>query len=308
MRHEQRTDVQTAAKPAEQPAENYLLAALWMVGAIASFVSMAVAGRELYAELNTFEIMGYRSAIGFVLVCLLLAFSATGLRQLRPERPMLHVYRNLFHFAGQNLWFYGVAVIPLAQLVALEFTNPLWVALLAPLLLGEPMTRIRVLAVCIGFAGILVVARPGYSPIELGHLAGLGAALGFAMNTIYTRQIGRTDTLLCVLFWMTLSQAVMGFVLAAPGGITVFSAAMIPWIGIVGICGLTAHFCLTSALFLAPATIVAPMEFGRLPVIAIIGFLVYGEPLQIAVLVGGGIILIGNLINLYAKRRENRLA
>jgi drug/metabolite transporter (DMT)-like permease len=265
---------------------------------------MAIAGRALYAELNTFEIMGYRSTIGFAVVCLLLSLSPGGLRQLRPANPHLHVLRNLFHFTGQNFWFFAVATIPLAQLVALEFTNPLWVALLAPLLLGEHLTRLRTLAIIVGFLGILVVARPGYSPIELGHLAGLGAAVGFAMNTIYTRQIGRTDTLLCVLFWMTLSQAIMGFALAAPGGITLFSAGMIPWVLVVGVCGLTAHFCLTSALFVAPATIVAPMEFGRLPVFVIVGALLYSEPLEWMVLAGGALILFGNLLNLYDRRRE----
>ena len=288
------------------PADNYLMAAVWMFGAILSFVSMAVAGRELYTELDTFEIMGYRSTIGFVVVCLMLCFSPHGLTQLRPAHPLLQVKRNLFHFAGQNLWFYGVAVIPLAQLVALEFTNPLWVALLAPLLLNEKMTRLQIMAVFIGFLGILVVARPGYSPIEPGHLAGLGAAIGFAMNTIYTRQIGRTDTLLCVLFWMTLSQAVMGFAFALPSGITIFSAELVPWILVVGICGLTAHFCLTSALFLAPATIVAPMEFVRLPIISIVGALVYQEPVEIWVLIGGGVIMVGNLVNIYGRTRKDR--
>lgn len=282
-----------------------LVAALWMVGAIASFAAMAIAGREIYAELNTFELMGYRSMIGFVLACGLLAFSRAGFGQVKTSKAGLHVARNLFHFTGQNLWFYGVAVIPFAQLTALEFTNPIWVALLAPLLLGEAMTRARMMAILTGFVGILIVARPGYAPLEPGHFAGLGAAIGFAMNTIFTRRLSRTDSMLCVLFWMTLSQSIMGFGLAiAFGGVTMFSAALAPWIAVVGVCGLSAHYCLTSALFHAPATIVAPMEFGRLPVVAVLGMMLYGEPLEAAVFIGAAIVLAGNLMNLRADRRR----
>lgn len=275
-----------------------------MTGAVGSFVVMAVAGRELAAELDTFELMAYRSVIGFVIVCGLIFFSGGGFSQVKTNRPGLHVIRNIFHFAGQNLWFYGVAVIPLAQLVALEFTNPIWVALLAPLLLSEKITKWRILAALIGFTGVLIVARPGVAPFELGHAAGLGAALGFALNTIFTKELSRTDSTLCVLFWMTLSQAAMGFLCAAPGGMTMFSSAMAPWVAVVGVCGLTAHYSLTSALANAPASVVAPMEFIRLPVLTIVGMMLYGEQIELVVLAGGVIILAGNLLNINAERKQ----
>jgi len=279
-----------------------------MTGAHASFISMAVAGRAIQTELNTFELMAYRSVVGFVLVCLVIAFSKDRFAQVKTNKAGTHALRNLFHFTGQNLWFYGITVIPLAQLVALEFSSPIWVALLAPLMLGESMTRSKFIGAMIGFVGVLVVARPGIAPLELGHLAGLGASVGFAMNTIFTKKLMRTDTTLCVLFWMTASQAVMGFALAAPGGVTMFSLGMAPWIVLVGVAGLSAHFCLTSALRHAPATIVAPMEFARLPLIAIVGMVIYGEPLELAVFVGAALILAGNLYNIIAQRRLRKAA
>ncbi|MAZ17705.1 MAG: EamA family transporter [Ahrensia sp.] len=285
-----------------------LIAAFWMSGAHASFISMAVAGRAIQTELNTFELMAYRSVVGFVLVCLVIAFSKDRFAQVKTTKAGTHVLRNLFHFTGQNLWFYGITVIPLAQLVALEFSSPIWVALLAPLMLGESMTRSKFIGAMIGFIGVLVVARPGIAPLELGHLAGLGASIGFAMNTLFTKKLMRTDTTLCVLFWMTASQAVMGFALAAPGGVTMFSLGMTPWIILVGVAGLSAHYCLTSALRHAPATIVAPMEFARLPLIAIVGMVVYGEPLELAVFVGAALILAGNLYNIIAQRRLRKTA
>jgi drug/metabolite transporter (DMT)-like permease len=277
-----------------------LRAFVWMLGAVASFTLMAVAGREIQVEMNTFELMLYRSVIGFAVVAAIVRLSPQGMAQVRTPVPLLHVRRNLWHFAGQNFWFYAVAAIPLSQLVALEFTNPLWVALVAPLMLGERLTRLRVAALALGFVGVLIVARPGVSPLELGHAAGLAAALGFALNTIYTKQIMRHDNVLCVLFWMTLSQAGMSLLLSMPGGIPLPSAATAPWLVVVGVTGLTAHYALTSALSHAPASTVAPMEFLRLPVITVVGVLVYAEALSAAVIVGACVIIAANLVNLRA--------
>ena len=188
-----------------------------MMGAVVSFTAMAVAGRELQAGMNTFELMLYRSAIGFAIVVLLARVSEEGFAQLKSAHMGMHLKRNLVHYTGQNLWFFAVVQIPLSQLVALEFTNPIWVALLAPLLLGERMTRARLVGALIGFLGVLVVAQPGRAPLEAGHVAALVAAVLFALNTIFTKQIMRHDTVLCVLFWMTLLQGVASLVAVAAG-------------------------------------------------------------------------------------------
>ena len=283
-----------------------LLALVWMLGAAASFSAMAVAGRALYVDMNTFELMLYRSIIGLVIVCVLISRSSRGFALIKTTRFDQHIIRNIVHFTGQNLWFFGIATIPLSQLVALEFTNPLFVALLAPLLLSEPMTRWRIIAAAMGFVGVLIVARPGVAPLELGHAAGLGAAIGFALNTIFTKKIMAVDTVLCVLFWMTLMQASFGLVFSIPGGIPLPNAASTPWLFVVGICGLTAHYCLTSALGAAPATIVAPMEFIRLPVMALVGVLLYKEPILFTVFLGAAIILAGNLLNIRAEQSKKR--
>lgn len=282
---------------------NPLRAALWMSGAIASFSAMAISGRELSRDLDTFEVMMYRSMVGFVVICLVIAFNTRGFAQVGTRHIGQHLARNVVHFTGQNLWFYGIAVIPLSQLVALEFTNPIWVALLAPVFLHERMTRARLLAALIGFTGILIVAQPGIEPLGPGHAAGFCAAIAFALNTLFTKNIMRYDTVLCVLFWMTLMQSVFGFALSVPGGITLPVQDQAHWVVVVGLAGLGAHFCLTSALAHAPATVVAPMEFLRLPVVAILGMWLYAEPLMPAVFIGAGVILIGNLITIRAERR-----
>jgi drug/metabolite transporter (DMT)-like permease len=286
------------------PRSQPLKAAAWMMGAVLSFVAMAVAGREVQVEMNTFELMLYRSAIGFFAVVLILWQSRDGFAQVRSVRPWLHIKRNLFHYTGQNLWFYAVMVIPLSELVALEFTNPIWVALLAPFLLGESLTRSRIAGALLGFLGVLVVAQPGATTLGPGHAAALVAAVFFALNTIYTKRIMRDDSVLCVMFWMTLLQGLASLLLSLPGGIPAPSAATLPWLLVVGVTGLSAHYALTSALGHAPASIVAPMEFVRLPLIALVGMWLYAEPLRPAIFAGAALIIAGNLLNLRAETRR----
>jgi len=278
-----------------------LLAFYWMMGAVVSFVAMAVAGREISAEMNTFELMLYRSVIGFIIVLLLLGRSKHGFPQIKTRHIGQHLTRNVLHFIAQNMWFYGIAVIPLSQLVALEFTNPIWVVLFAPLMLGEKLTRKKLFIALLGFVGVLIVAQPGVQPISWGHAAGLGAALGFALNNMMTSKIMRKDKVLTVLFWMTSMQLVFAFFLALPGGIPIPGNQVALWLIVVGICGLTAHYCLTMALSLAPASIVAPMDFIRLPIIASVGMVFYSEPLLLPVFIGAGLIIAANILNLRDK-------
>ena len=135
-------------------------AAFWMIGAIGSFVVMAVAGRSASAELDTFEIMLYRSLIGVVIVCALVtAFGRWN--RIGTDDLGTHFVRNLGHFTGQNLWFYSLTLIPLAHLFALEFTTPIWVLLLSPLLLGVRIKSMAMISALIAFVGILVIVRPG---------------------------------------------------------------------------------------------------------------------------------------------------
>ena len=161
-------------------------AALWMTGAIASFTSMAIAGRELSVTHDTFEIMFYRSLVGICVVAIVLSASRKW-HQVTTERLGLHGIRNVLHFTGQNLWFYAVTVIPLAQVFALEFTQPIWVILLSPLLLHERLTALRLTAALIGFAGILIVARPGAATLSPGVIAAAASAIFFALTAISTK-------------------------------------------------------------------------------------------------------------------------
>lgn len=285
-----------------------LRAALWMLGSIASFSLMAIAGRELGGIFDTFEIMMYRSFVGVLVV--LGAITATGAwQQISTAHFGQHLFRNIAHFTGQNLWFYAVTVIPLAQVFALEFTSPLWVILLSPLLLKERLTPTRALAALMGFIGILIVARPDMAGITPGVLAAAGSAVFFALTSIFTKRLTRSQSVLCILFYLTTMQLVFGIVAAGHDGILRLPEAQhLPLLILIGIAGLTAHFCLTSALSLAPATVVVPIDFLRLPVIAVVAMLVYNEALDPLVFVGAAIIFAGNYMNMWVETRPRRPA
>ena len=283
--------------------QNVPKAVAFMTGAIASFSAMAVAGREVSFELDTFEIMMYRSFVGIALVLALGWYFGT-LGQITRRHMGTHFTRNIAHFTGQNLWFYAVTVIPLTQLFALEFTSPLWVLLLSPMVLGERLTRMRVLAAVMGFVGILIITRPWEYGVSFGITTAALSAVAFAWTTLMTKKLTRSESVTCVLFYLTVMQAVFGVICAGyDGDIAIPSPTALPYVMVIALCGLLAHFCITSALSVAPATVVIPVDFARLPVIAVIGMLAYGEALDILVLAGAVLIFVGNYSNILHETR-----
>lgn len=276
-----------------------------MVGGIISFTSMAIAGREVSFELDTFEIMLYRSIIG-ILVVSIVAKSLGTLNQIKTQILKQHFYRNIAHFSGQNLWFYAISVIPLAQVFALEFTMPIWIIIFSSLMLGEKITRIKVTAVFIGFLGILVVARPSIETLNLGIGTAALSAVGFALTSIFTRRLTETESITCILFYLTSMQLIFGLITTGyDGDIMLPSVNTVPWLLLIGFAGLTAHFCVTKALSIAPPSVVMPIDFVRLPIIAFVGMIFYNEPLDMFVILGAVLICYANWLNLTKDERSN---
>jgi drug/metabolite transporter (DMT)-like permease len=283
-----------------------LRAAIWMTGAISSFTAMAIAGRQVSGLHDTFEIMTARSAVGFVLVCAI-ALIGGKTDQISAARLGGHFLRNIIHFTGQNLWFWALTMIPLAQVFALEFTSPIWVILLSPLLLAERFTATRLVAAGLGFAGILIVARPDFSHLNPGVMAAAGSAVCFAATNIATKALTKGITVLSILFWLTLMQFCFGAIAAGADGVVHWpTAATLPWLILIGAAGVLAHLSVTTALSLAPASYVAPLDFVRLPVIAVVGALFYAEPLDPWVFLGGAVIFLGIWLNIRAELQRSR--
>jgi drug/metabolite transporter (DMT)-like permease len=270
------------------------LAALWMTGAILSFCLMAVAARELSATMSPFQILFLRSLAGALFIGLFVVRGAPEL--LRSAQPRLQALRHSIHFVGQVLWILALAWLPLALVFAVEFTSPIWGALTAMLLLGERLDRRRALAMALGFTGVLIILRPGFIALEPVILAALGAALAFGIINAMTKKLVQTDRPWGILFWMCTSQTALCLPFTIPLWVTP-TAVDLPWIAAVAVTGLSAHYCLTRALTNADAMVVLPMEFARLPVVAAIGLLAYGEPLDPWVFLGAAVIFTGIWLN-----------
>lgn len=277
-----------------------LRAALWMGGALLSFLLMAVSVRELAQTVSVFEILFLRSVVA--LAILLVILPRFGMQALRTRRLGLHVTRNVLHFSGQYAWVYAIGLLPLATVFAIEFTMPVWTALLAALILGERLNRGRIVMLVMGLAGILIILKPGFERVPPAALVMLAGAFAYAATMIATKRIAGHDTAFSLLFYMSAVQLPLGFVLAFPQWVTPALADW-PWIVAVGVTGLTAHFCLARALRLADATLVVPIDFLRLPLVAAAGALFYGEPLEFPVFLGAAVIFAGTY---YSIHRENR--
>lgn len=281
-----------------------LRATIFMSGAILSFSTMAIMGRMVSGDLDTFEIMLYRSLVGLAVIAGFVAWK-NAWSDMKTQRIRVHAVRNLSHFAGQNLWFFAVTVAPLAQVFALEFTSPIWVLILAPLVLGEKLTRVRIFAGICGFIGVLIVTRPLSQEISVGAITAALSAIGFAGSILFTKKLTKTEPTLRILFYLTAMQAVFGLICAGYDlDITLPSMQTILPVVTIGCAGLLAHYCLTSALSEAPATVVIPMDFVRLPAIAVVGYAFYYETLDIYVFLGALIIFFGNYINIWTETRR----
>ena len=181
-----------------------LRGALWMGGAMLSFAVMAVAARELLRTMGSFETLFLRSLVSFVLVLAILP--RFGLGVLRTRRFGLHMVRNVLHFGGQYAWVYAIATLPLATVFAIEFTMPVWTALLAMLILGERLNRGRIVMLALGLAGILVILKPGFAIVEPGALAMLAGSFAYASMNIATKRLSESDSALAVVFYMAAIQ------------------------------------------------------------------------------------------------------
>lgn len=271
-------------------------AAAWMLGALASFLGMAIGGRELAASgMGTFQILFFRSVVGLAVIGLLVW--RTGPALLRTRRAGEHVWRNVAHFGGQFGWFFAIAAMPLAEVFAIEFTIPIWTALLAAAFLGERLTGVRWLALALGLAGVLLVLRPGASIVQPAALAALGGALAYAASHLLTKRLTTTEAPLAILFYMTVVQLPLGLAGAWPQW-RPLTLAQAPWLVVVGLTALSAHYCLARALRLADVSVVLPIDFLRLPLVGLLGYLLYGEAVGAAAIAGAALILLANVINL----------
>ena len=273
----------------------------WMAGALLSFCVMAIGARELWGSISTFQILFFRSVVG-VLVITLIIYKSGDCRLFSTARIKLHTARNVFHFAGQYGWFVGLGLLPLAEVFALEFTVPIWTLIIAAIFLQESITPRKTLAFIFGAAGVYVILKPGSQVISPASTIVLLAALCFAAAYVFTKSLSNTENPLTVVFYMCLIQLPIGMFLSLSNWVFP-NPIQWAWLCAVGLTALSAHYCVTSAMKISEAGIVVTLDFLRLPLIAVVGIVFYNEAFDLALVVGAGLMLFGNLINLSGKAR-----
>ncbi|KQZ81993.1 multidrug DMT transporter permease [Mesorhizobium sp. Root157] len=284
------------------PAPSLPKAAFWMALSIASFLGMTVSGRETTNALNVFQVMELRSLVG-LLILLPLVMASGGFAAMRTQRPMQHAARNAVHYMGQAGWLYALTLIPLAELVSIEFTTPIWTAILAVMFLGEKLSARKVIAIAFGMLGVLIIVRPGIGAIAPGHIVVLCAAVSFGISMVMVKSLTRTESVVRIIFWMLVIQSIIGLVPALMEWRNP-PLTLWPWIVAIAFTGMSSHFCLARALTYADATIISPMDFLRLPFTALVGWLIYSENLDAFTVAGAALILLGNLVNVRRRKMK----
>jgi drug/metabolite transporter (DMT)-like permease len=283
-----------------------------MVGALLSFSASALAVRALGGQLNIFEILTIRSGGGLLMLFAIIVARPALLKEIAPTYMGFHLARNTAHFVGQYFWSLAITLLPFATVFSLEFTMPAWVALLAAFVLRERMTVSRIGTVVLGFLGVLVIVRPGSDSFQPLTFLVLFAAFAYSVSLIVTKQLTNRVSTFAIVFWMNVIQFPLGFIWpaaqAATGGSSLFvfrlgSDLLLPSV-VLATVGLTSHYCLTQAFRHGDATVVVPLDFLRIPLIALIGWMFYGEAIDVFVFLGAGLIICGVLWNLRAESRR----
>jgi drug/metabolite transporter (DMT)-like permease len=279
--------------------------ALWMAGAIVSYIAAALAVRALARSLSVFEIMSLRSAGGFFFLLALMAVRPNLRRGLTSRRIGLHFVRNSVHFVGQIIWALAITLLPFATVFALEFTAPIWVALLAVVLLGERLTPARAASIALCLVGVLVILHPGLASFTPVALLGLAAAITQSFTAVVTKKLTQTETTFAILFWMNLMQLPMNLAGSDPTFIARLDPSLALPVAGIAVAGLTVHLCIAQAFRYGDAIVVVPLDFLRVPLIALIGWSFYGEALDALVLAGAGLVMAGVIWNLRTEARAD---
>jgi hypothetical protein len=277
-------------------------ALMWMSGALFSFCFMAIAARELSSGMNTFEVLFARALIGLTLVSLII-LRTKDTSYFKTQRIKFHFGRDLTHLMGQYGWFVGVSLLPLSQVFALEFTAPLWTSILAMVFLGEILNLRRFVAIVLGFSGVYLIVDPGEGIFNYNSLYVIAAALLFSIGNTFSKSLVKTDRPLTILFYMSLIQLPVSFFLAFQ--YLIFpSFVQFGWLLVIGLTSMASHFCMSKAMQKTDLSIVVTLDFFRLPLITVVGVLIYAEPFRWVMVIGALMVFGANLINLFQAKSD----
>ncbi|NQV81603.1 MAG: DMT family transporter [Alphaproteobacteria bacterium] len=277
-----------------------VVAALYMLAATVLFSIMVASVRHVSSEVDSFEIVFFRNLLGIFIIGPIVA--RRGLGFLRTSRLRLYAWRAAFGLGSMFMWFYAITVTPIAEAVALSFTSPLFVTVIAVFLLHEKVGTPRWVATAIGFGGAMIVLRPGIAEVTTGHMLLIASSILMAVSIVSIKMLARTEpperiVAYMVIIFTPVSLIPALFVWEWPSLNAWF------WLVVVAGAGTFAHIAFTRALSKADASAVMPLDFMRLPATAVIGYLAFSEIPDVWTFTGAVVIFVSSI---YIARRENQ--
>ena len=265
---------------------------LWMLVSAAALAGLTGVVRHMSAGLPPFEIAFFRSFFGLLILAPWLMRSGLGV--LRTKRLGLYTMRCALGAATMLMWFTAISMVPLADAVALGFTSPLFVILGAALFLGEVVRGRRLGATLCGFAGALIILRPGGGVLDPGAVLVLLSAVTLAGANLSVKELSRTEPVQAIVTYMVIFMVPLTFIPALLVWQTPTPAQLAELAGLAALATL-GNYAMTRAVAVADASAVMPYDYARLPFVALIGFFVFGETSDAATWIGAGVIAVASL-------------
>ena len=283
--------------PAE-PRDRTLIGIGWMVLTTMLFVCVTVIVRHLGSDIPASQAAFLRYGLGLVLILPAFRPLVRGL----PGRALMgrFVLRGVLHGGAVLLWFYAMARIPIAEVTALGYTSPIFVTIGAALVFGEILHMRRIMAVLAGFAGVILILRPGFAEVSDGHLAMLGTAPFFAASYLMAKGLTREASASVIVAMLSLF-CTLALLPAALLHWRAPSLEEVAWLGLTAAFATAGHYTLTRAFEAAPLTVTQPLTFLQLVFAVILGMILFGEPLEPFVILGGAVV-VGSVT--YISHRE----
>ena len=269
--------------------------AAWMLGFILNITIMAISIRELSFKYSSFEIQNFRNIFSIFIILIIYVLKSN--TQIKTFQIKTNFIRNIFHFIGQSAWTWGLTVLPLAVVFSIEFTMPIWAAILALIIFKEKVTLNKILFLILGLLGTWIILMPDAKYLGLYNIIVLCSAITYAVAHNFTKKLTNTDSILSILFFMSVLQlplSLIGSFIIGDVHYNIMKEA--PLIILLTITSLFAHYSLSSALKNAEASIVLPIDYIRLPLILFVGWYYYGEIISSNTVIGSILIIFGVII------------